>query len=175
MDQKKRPGLKGLLAKSRGGSSKEAPKTQPPPEIPVPHPPTDLGLQAMPNLKKKRPDQGLEEGEIVPRKEGKQQKTNRDPKDKRGSFVDSRKEAEVRRPQRPWAPRLEMDGVAIPCDASIWDAPRGHANYLAQVLQQPFLLPRDMESIRRTKQLDLFMSLKRDLAMVNCSSVIQFF
>ena len=39
MDQKKRPGLKGLLAKSRGGSSKEAPKTQPPPEILVPHPP----------------------------------------------------------------------------------------------------------------------------------------
>ena len=30
MDQKKRPGLRGLLAKNRGGSSKEAPKTQPP-------------------------------------------------------------------------------------------------------------------------------------------------
>ena len=27
MDQKKRPGLRGLLAKNRGGSSKEAPKT----------------------------------------------------------------------------------------------------------------------------------------------------
>ena len=26
MDQKKRPGLRGLLAKNRGGSSKEAPK-----------------------------------------------------------------------------------------------------------------------------------------------------
>ena len=44
MDQKKRPDLRGLLAKSRGGSSKEAPKTQPPPEIPVPPPSTDLGL-----------------------------------------------------------------------------------------------------------------------------------
>ena len=96
MDQKKRPGLRGLLVKSRGGSSKEAPKTQPPPKIPVPLPPTDLGLQAMPNLKKRRPDQGLEEGEIVPWKENKQQKTNRDPRDKRGSFVDSREEAEVR-------------------------------------------------------------------------------
>ena len=67
-----------------------------------------------------------------------------------------------------------MDGAAIPYDVSIWDTSRGHANYLAQALQQPLLLPRDMESIRRTKQLDLFMSLKRDLAMVNCSSVIQF-
>ena len=119
MDQKKRPGLRGLLAKNRGGSSKEAPKTQPPPEIPVPPPLTDLGLQAMPNLKKRRPDQGLEEGEIVPRKEGKQQKTNRDPRDKRGNSVDSREEVEVRWPQQSWAPRLEMDGAAIPYDASI--------------------------------------------------------
>ena len=162
-----------MLAKNKGGSSKEAPKTQPP-EILIPPPPTDLSLQAMLNLKKRRPDQGLEEGEIVPRKENKQQKTNRDPRDKRGSSVDSREEAEVRRPQWPWAPRIEMDGAAIPYDASIWDAPRSHANYLAQALQQPLLLPRDMESIRRTKQPDLFMSLKRDLAMVSFSSVIQF-
>ena len=85
----------------------------------------------MPNLKKRRPDQGLEEGEIVSRKENKQQKTNRDPRDKRGSSVNSNEEAEVRQSQRPWAPRLEMDGAAIPYDAFIWDAPRGHANYLA--------------------------------------------
>ena len=32
-----------------------------------------------------------------------------------------------------------------------------------------------MESIRRTKQPDLFMSLKRDLAMVSCSSIIHVF
>ena len=68
-----------------------------------------------------------------------------------------------------------MDGAVIPYDASIWDAPRGHANYLAQALQQPFLLPRDMDSIRRTKQPDLFMSLKRDLAMVSYFSTIQVF
>ena len=132
MDQKKRPGLRGLLAKNKMGS-KEAPKTQPL-EIPAPPPPIDPGLLAMPNLKKRRPDQGLEKGELVPRKENKQQKTTRDHRDKRGSFVDSREEVEVRRPQRPWAPRLEMDDTAIPYDASIWDAPRGHANYLAQAL-----------------------------------------
>ena len=71
MDQKKRPGLKGLLAsRNKGGSSKEAPKTQPP-TIPPPSPPTDLGLQAMPNLKKRRPDHELEEGELAPRKDNK--------------------------------------------------------------------------------------------------------
>ena len=89
----------------------------------------------MPNLKKRRPNQGLEKGELVPRKENKQQKTSKDPKDKRGNSVDSRDEVEVRRPQQPWAPRLEMDSAAIPYDASIWDAPRGHANYLVQALQ----------------------------------------
>ena len=68
-----------------------------------------------------------------------------------------------------------MDGAAIPYDASIWYASRGHANYLAQSLQQPLILPRDMESIRRTQQPDLFMSLKRDLAMVSCSSIIHVF
>ena len=56
MDQKKRPGLRGLLAKNRGGSSKEASKTQSLPEIPVPPPPTDFSLQVMPNLKKRRTD-----------------------------------------------------------------------------------------------------------------------
>ena len=68
-----------------------------------------------------------------------------------------------------------MDGAAILYDASIWDALRCHANYLAQALQQPLLLPRDMDSIKRTKQPDLFVSLKRDLAMVSCSSTIQIF
>ena len=68
MDPKKRPGLKGLLAsRNKGGSSKEAPKTQPP-AIPTPPPPIELGLLTMPNLKKRRPDQDLEEGELIPRK-----------------------------------------------------------------------------------------------------------
>ena len=71
MDQKKRPGLKSLLtSRNKGGSSKEAPKTQPP-AIPIPPPPTELGLLAMPNLKKRRPDQDVEEGELIPWKENK--------------------------------------------------------------------------------------------------------
>ena len=68
-----------------------------------------------------------------------------------------------------------MDGAAIPYDASIWDAPRGHANYLVQTLQQLLLFPQDMDSIWRIKQPDLFMSLKRDLAMAKCSFTIQVF
>ena len=124
----------------------------------------------MPNLKKRRSDHELEEGEVAPQKDNKQQKVAKDFRDKRGTFVDNRDEAKVRRPQWTWAPWIEMEGAPIPYDASIWDARRGHANYLAQALQQPLLLPRDMESIRRTRQPDLFMALKKDLAMVSCTS-----
>ena len=101
MDQKKRPGLKGMLAsRNKGGSSKEVPKTQPP-VIPSPPPLTDLSLLAMPNLKKRRPNQKFEEGKLVPRKENKQQKMAKDPRDRRGLSVDNRDEAEIRQPQRP--------------------------------------------------------------------------
>ena len=103
MDLKKRPSLKGLLAsKNKGESSKEAPKTQPPVMLPPPLPPspTNLGLQAMPNLKKRRPDHELEEGEVTPQKDNKQKKIAKDPRDKRGTSIDSRNEAEVRRPQQ---------------------------------------------------------------------------
>ena len=66
-DLKKRPGLKGLLAsRNKGGNSKEAPKTQPPIVLPPPFPPTDLDLQAMPNLKKMRTEHELEEGQVAP-------------------------------------------------------------------------------------------------------------
>ena len=76
----------------------------------------------MPNLKKMRPDHELEEGELISRKDNEQQKVAKDLRDKRGASVNSRDEAEVRRPQRTWAPRLEMEGALISYDASIWDA-----------------------------------------------------
>ena len=108
MDLKKRPSLKGLLAsRNKGGSLKEAPKTQPP--VVLPSPPTNLSLQAMPNLKKRRTDHELEEGKVAPRKDNKQQKIAKDPKDKRGISVDSRDKAEVCPPQRNWAPRIELE------------------------------------------------------------------
>ena len=75
------------------------PKTQPP-AIPPPPLPTDLGLMAMSNLKKRRPDHELEEDELAPRKDNKQQKVAKDPRDKRGTSVDSRDEAEVCWPQQ---------------------------------------------------------------------------
>ena len=53
---------------------------------------------------KKRPGQDLEEGELVPYKGSKQQKTIKDLKDNRASSVESKDEVEVCRQQRTWAP-----------------------------------------------------------------------
>ena len=74
----------------------------------------------------------------------------KDPRDKRGNSVESRDEAEVCRPQWTWAPRLDLEGAAIPYDALIWDAPRGHANHLAQALQQPLLQGHGFYSTHKT-------------------------
>ncbi|XP_030939928.1 uncharacterized protein LOC115964824 [Quercus lobata] len=105
---------------------------------------------------------------MVPR-QGKQQKTTRGQKNKRASSMESRDEenrAEVGAQPRTWGPKLELDGVAIPYTASVREYNRGRAGYIAEALEQPVLLPRDMEAYKRFSQPELFLSLKRDLAMI---------
>ena len=167
MDLKPRFGLRGLLSnRNKGQSSKDAPKEQVPGKLPPPLPPsTDSALQPLPNLRQKRPVEELEEVEVNPQKP-KQQRKSKEPKDKRTKSIDSREEAAIRREQRTWSPRLELDGAPISWDATLWESKRGQTSYLAEALQQPLLLPRDMEGLRATRQPDLFMSLKRDMAMV---------
>ena len=109
----------------------------------------------------------LEEGKVGPQKGAKQQRKTREPKDKRAQSVESQDKAKLHRGQCSWAPRLEVESTPIPWDATLWESQRGHANILAEALEQPLLLPRDMEGLRRTRQPDLFMSLNRDLALVS--------
>ena len=171
MDLKPRSGLRGLLSnRNKGQSSKDVPKEQLTSKTPPPLPPTsDAALQPMPNLRQKRPVEELEEGEVgqekaKPQKKGKETK---EPKEKRTRSIDSRDEAAIRREQRIWSPQLELDGAPISWDATLWESQRGQASFLAEALQQPLLLPRDMKGLRDTRQPDLFMSLKRDMAMVS--------
>ena len=99
----------------------------------------------------------------------KHQKVVQEPRDKRAQFVDSRKEqdrAEVHMAQCTWSPRLEVDGAPIPWNASIREYQRGRVGYIAEALEQPILLPKDMDAYRRFLQNELFLSLKRDLAIV---------
>ena len=168
--------LKELMAtRGKGQSSKAPPQSQTTVLPPVaPQLPSDLGLKVNPDLKKKRPVKTPEEGEVVSRP-GKQQKTARGQKNKRASSVESREEenrAEVRVHLHTWSPKLEIDGVAIPYTASVRKYNRGRAGYITEALEQPVLLPPDMEAYRRFSQPELFLSLKRDLAMVSDSSTL---
>ena len=76
--------------------------------------------------------------------------------------------------QRIWSPRLEVDGAPIPWGASVREFQKGQAGHIAEALEQPLLLLKDMDGYRRFKQNSLFLSLKRDLAMVNYSSTYEF-
>ena len=69
-----RRGLKDIIAgRNKGSSSKEAPKTQLPPNLPPSPLLSSLGLHLDPNLqKKKRKEKDIEEGEIAPPKGPKQ-------------------------------------------------------------------------------------------------------
>ena len=62
-----------------------------------------------------------------------------------------------------------MDGAPIAWDASLRHYRGGHAGHVAEAVEQPFLLPKDMEAYRSFTHPKLFLSLKRDLAMVSDS------
>ena len=42
---------------------------------------------------------------------------------------------------------------------------------MAKALERPLLLPKDMDALKCMRQLELFLSLKRDLAMVSSSAL----
>ena len=71
MDINPRKGLKGLhVVRNKGGSTKDAPKSQVPTNLRPPPPflVTLVGLPPNPNLKRKRKVQEVEEGGMVPSK-----------------------------------------------------------------------------------------------------------
>ena len=86
--------------------------------------------------------------------------------------MDSREEplvAQVRRSPRTWSPVLEVNGAPIAMDATLRHFHGGHVGLMAEALQQPLLLPSDMATYKSFNHPDLFLSLKRDLAMVSNS------
>ena len=147
MDLKKRPSLRGLIAnRNNEATPPEVPKAQtsanlplppplPPPPPPSP-PPADLGLHINPNLKKKRPPQELEEGEMLLQRGTKHQKT-KDPRDKRAKSVDSQDVAEVHRQQHTWAPIIDIDRSPIHYDSTIRESSKGHSMHLARAASPP--------------------------------------
>ena len=139
-----------MASRGKGQSSKVPSKSQTPILPPVaPQLPSDLSLKVNPDLKKKRPVETFEEGEVGPRP-GKQQKITREQRNKRAPSVESQEEgdrAEMRVNLRTWSPKLEVDGVAISYTASVREYNRDRVGFIAKALEQPMLLPRDMEAL----------------------------
>ena len=167
------PSLRELMkGRNKALSPQEGSKSKPPVNSPSPPPqlPTDLGLKPNPDLSSKRHTEAPEEGEVGPPKGSKQQRQSQDQRSRRSGFVDSREElpvAQVRHPTYTWSPKLEVDGASIAWDASLRHYCGGHAGHVTEALEQPLLLPKNMEAYRSFTHSELFLSLKRDLAMVS--------
>ena len=59
-----------------------------------------------------------------------------------------------------------VDGAPLLVDASIRDFQGGKASYIANAVEQALLLPADMAELWSMRRHEVFLSLKRYLAMV---------
>lgn len=76
----------------------------------------------------------------------------KDQQGKRSSSVDSREDplrVDVSQALRIWSPKLELDGAPLAWETSVKNYQGGQAGHIVEVLEQPLLLPRDMEAYRR--------------------------
>ena len=174
MAPKTGPSLKELMRnRNKAPSLKDKNKSKPPTNPAPPQIPANLGLKPNPDLRMKGPVETAEEGELGPSKGSKQPRQSQDHRNKRSSSVDNREEppvAQVHRPTRTWSPVLEVDGMPIAYDATLRHYRGGHAGLVAEALEQPLLLSQDMEVYRTFNHPELFLSLKKDLAMVSNST-----
>ena len=158
-----------MLFRSQEKNKSKQPANPPPPP---PQVPADLGLKPNLDLRRKRPVEFAEEGELGPSKGNKQVRQTQEHRSRRSHSVDNREEppvAQVRRSPRTWSPALEVDGAPIAIDATLRHFRGGHAGLMVEALQQPLLLSQDMAAYKSFNHFDLFLSLKRDLAMVSNS------
>ena len=111
-----------------------------------------------------------EEDEVVPFKELEPQKRAKITKGAQRKTSVEGKGVEVVAEHRlsvlTWNLPLELDGAPLPLDSSIRDFQKGKADYVANTLKQPLLVPQDMANLRTLKKHEVFLTLKRDLAMV---------
>ena len=63
-----------------------------------------------------------------------------------------------------------LDGSPLPANSSIRNFQQGKAGYVADVVEQALLLLDDMAHLRTIRKHEVFLSLKKDLAMVSFSN-----
>lgn len=70
---------------------------------------------------------------------------------------------------------MVLDKALLPTDASIRDFQHGKVGYVANAVEQALLLPRDMADLRSMKKHEVFLSFKRNLALISLSIVFLLF
>ena len=71
---------------------------------------------------------------------------------------------------------LVLDNTPLPVNASIENFQQGKAGYVADAMEQALLLLEDIADLRSLRKHEVFLSLKRDLAMVSLlSTLLSFF
>ena len=118
-------------------------------------------------MDKKGGKSSIEEGEIqeeTPLEQTKESKISWPQQRKGGDSSEMIPERRYRVPN--WNPSLILDGAPLPTDSSIHNFDNGRASYVANSVGQALLLPRDMAELRNLKKHEMFLSLKRDLALV---------
>ena len=68
-----------------------------------------------------------------------------------------------------------LDGAPLPSDASIRDFQGGKAGYVANSVEQALLLPNNMANLKSIRKHEVFLGLKRDLAIVSSLTPFLFF
>ena len=88
------------------------------------------------------------------------------------TLADKRAESKIGVPA--WMPALVLDRAPLPADASIRNFQQGKPDYVANAVEQALLLPEDMANLRSPRKHEIFLSLKRDLALVSLLTTFPF-
>ena len=168
--------LQELLESQPGGraSGKTAQGWLPTPpaqtHLPTP-PPTQQTCVDPVDHKRKRNDKGkevIETGRTRSSQEDDLQRVGS--KYPRGMQTRSAHEADKRSKHQvmasTWDLAMELNGAPLTSGASIRDFQDGMAGYIAHAVEQSLLLPKGMTDLRFMRQHEVFLGLKRDLAMV---------
>ena len=99
---------------------------------------------------------------------GKQAKITQTRSASEGVVIDGRGDRQVEVPA--WNPLMVLDGAPFPSDSSIRDFQHGRAGYVANAVKQALLLPVNMADLRGMRNYEVFIRLKRDLALVSFST-----
>ena len=165
--EKKLPDLLFLLESHTGTTNLEIPIV-PRPSTPIPLAPVQTKAA---DKKGKRDKIGgkrpIKEGEVQEEALPEPTKVAKVTRAQQRRGVESSDVASERRSRvSNWNPVFELDGSPLREDASICNFDGGRVGYMANAVEQALLLSNDMDELRNLKKHVLFLSVKKDLALV---------